>query len=109
MQSPLSLSELNQLIRQTLDRNLSPSYWVVAEIGELRDPVKGHGYLELAEKSGNQLTAKIKANIWSYTFHGIRSRIMATTAQNISHRMKILASVNVQFHEIYGLSLTIKD
>lgn len=109
MQSPLSLSELNQLIRQTLDRNLSPSYWVVAEIGELRDSVKGHGYLELVEKSGNHLTAKIKANIWSYTFQGIRSRFMATTGQNISHGMKILALVNVQFHEIYGLSLTIKD
>jgi len=109
MQNPLSLSELNQLIRQTLDGNLSPSYWLIAEIGELRDSVKGHAYLELVEKSGNQLTAKIKANIWSYTYQGIRSRFLATTGQNIAHGMKILALVNVQFHEVYGLSLTIKD
>lgn len=109
MQSPLSLSELNQLIRQTLDRNLSPSYWIVAEIGELRDSVKGHAYLELVEKSGNHLIAKIKANIWSYTYQGIRSRFRIAAGQSLGNGMKILALVNVQFHEIYGLSLTIKD
>lgn len=109
MQNPLSLSELNQLIRQTLDSNLSPSYWIIAEIGELRDSVKGHAYLELVEKSGNHLTAKIKANIWSYTYQGIRNRFVAATGQALSPGMKILALVNVQFHEIYGLSLTIKD
>ena len=109
MQKPLSLSELNQLIRQTLDRNLAPSYWVIAEIGELRDSVKGHAYLELVEKSGNHLTAKIKANIWSYTYQGIRTRFVSATGQTLSPGMKILALVNVQFHELYGLSATIKD
>ncbi|HLT08557.1 MAG TPA: exodeoxyribonuclease VII large subunit [Cyclobacteriaceae bacterium] len=109
MQNPLSLSELNQLIRQTLDSNLSPNYWIIAEIGELRDSVKGHAYLELVEKSGNYLTAKIKANIWSYTYQGIRHRFMAATGQSLSPGMKILALVNVQFHEIYGLSVVIKD
>lgn len=109
MQNPLSLSQLNQLIRQTLDSNLAPSYWVIAEIGELRDSVKGHAYLELVEKSGNNLIAKIKANIWSYTYQGIRSRFITATGQQINNGMKILALVQVQFHEIYGLSMNIKD
>lgn len=109
MLNPLSLSELNQLIRQTLDRNLSPSYWVIAEIGELRDSLKGHAYLELVEKSGNQLAAKIKANIWSYTYQGIRNRFVSATGEALQPGMKILALVNVQFHELYGLSVTIKD
>src|SRR5690606_16543186 len=109
MLNPLSLSELNQLIRQTLDRNLSPSYWVIAEIGELRDSLKGHAYLELVEKSGNQLAAKIKANIWSYTYQGIRNRLVSATGEALQPGMKILALVNVQFHELYGLSVTIKD
>jgi exodeoxyribonuclease VII large subunit len=109
MQNPLSLSELNQLIRQTLDSNLSPNYWVIAEVGELKDSVKGHAYLELVEKSGNYLIAKIKANIWSYTYQGIKSRFIASTGQNIGNGMKVLALVNVQFHEIYGLSVNVKD
>src|SRR5690606_24904261 len=48
-------------------------------------------------------------NIWSYTYQGIRSRFVNTTGQSLSNGMKILALVNVQFHEIYGLSINIKD
>jgi exodeoxyribonuclease VII large subunit len=109
MQDPISLSELNQLIRQTLDRHLPPNFWVVAEIGEIKDSPKGHAYLELVEKSANQLVAKMKANIWSYTYQGIRTRFIAATGQNISQGMKILALVQVNFHELYGLSITVKD
>lgn len=88
---------------------MPPSFWVVAEIGEIRDSPKGHAYLELVEKSGNQLVAKMKANIWSYTYQGIRNRFMAATGQHISQGMKILALVQVNFHELYGLSITVKD
>src|SRR5690554_2083524 len=109
MDNPISLSELNLLIRQTLDSSLAHSFWVIAEIGEFRDSPKGHAYLELVEKSGNQMKAKMKANIWSYTYQGISSRFLNTTGQNLSQGMKILALVNVQFHEIYGLSINIKD
>ena len=109
MQNPLSLSQLNQLIRQSLDRNLAPSYWVIAEIGELRDSVKGHAYLELVEKSGNNLIAKTRANIWSYSYQSIRSRFVTATGQQLNNGMKILALVQVQFHELYGLSMNIKD
>lgn len=109
MQNPVSLSELNQLIRQTLDSNLPSSFWVIAEIGEIRDSVKGHAYLELVEKSGSQMVAKMKANIWSYTYQGIRSRFASSTGQNLGNGMKILTLVNVQFHEVYGLSVNIKD
>lgn len=109
MQKPLSLSELNQLIRQTLDTNLEPSYWVLAEIGELRDSARGHAYLELVEKSADHLVAKIKANIWSYTYQGLQSRFVSATGQRLRGGMKILALVSVQFHEIYGLSINVKD
>src|SRR5688572_11408048 len=109
MDTPISLSELNLLIRQTLDSSLPPTFWIIAEIGEFRDSPRGHAYLELVEKTGDQLSAKMKANIWSYTYQGIRSRFMNTTGHNLSSGMKILALVNVQFHEIYGLSINIKD
>ncbi|UCS93133.1 exodeoxyribonuclease VII large subunit [Echinicola marina] len=109
MQSPLSLLELNQLIQQSLDANLAPSYWVIAEIGEFRDSPRGHAYLELVEKSNKNILAKIRANIWSYTYRGIASRFNTITGQNLKAGMKILAQVGVQFHEVYGLSVNIKD
>ncbi|MDN3668008.1 exodeoxyribonuclease VII large subunit [Echinicola jeungdonensis] len=109
MQRPLSLFELNQLIQQTLDSHLEPVYWVIAEIGELRGSARGHAYLELVEKNDQQLIAKIRANIWAYTFRGISSRFTSITGQELKAGMKILAQISVQFHEIYGLSLIVKD
>ncbi|MCH7415383.1 exodeoxyribonuclease VII large subunit [Belliella sp. R4-6] len=109
MQQAVSLLELNNIIRDSLENNLSPSYWVVAEIGELKLAPQGHAYLELVEKNGNQVKAKIRANIWQYTFRTVSGKFKTTTGQEIRAGMKILALATVTFHELYGMSLTIKD
>lgn len=109
MQQAISLIALNELIKNTLDTTLSPTYWVIAEIGELRESVKGHAYLDLIEKSETGLLAKIRGNIWSYTYQAIKRKFEAATGTYLKSGMKILALVNVQFHELYGISLVIKD
>lgn len=109
MQQAISLLELNQIIRDSLENNLSPSYWVIAEIGELKLAAAGHAYLELVEKSGNQVKAKIRANIWQYSFRTIAGRFQAMTGKELRAGMKVLALATVTFHELYGISLTIKD
>ncbi|MCC5935804.1 MAG: exodeoxyribonuclease VII large subunit [Lunatimonas sp.] len=109
MQPAISLQKLNAIIKSTLDVHLDPSYWVTAEIGEFRDSVRGHVYLDLVEKEQDQLVAKLRANIWSYTYQGIRKRFEDQTGEKLRSGMKILALVNVQFHKLYGLSLTVKD
>ena len=38
----LSLYELGCFIRQTLSRGLSESYWVQAELSEVREAYNGH-------------------------------------------------------------------
>jgi exodeoxyribonuclease VII large subunit len=109
MQQAISLLALNQLIRETLDVHLEASYWVVAEIGELKQAGQGHAYLDLVEKQGNLIAAKMRANIWAYSFRSISGRFQATTGQSLRAGMKILAQVTVTFHELYGISLNIKD
>ncbi len=109
MQQAISLLELNHIIRDTLENQMSPNYWVVAEIGEMKTAAQGHAYLELVEKSGHQVKAKIRANIWQYSFRTISGRFLATTGQPLKAGMKILALATVTFHELYGLSLNIKD
>ncbi|MEX2513235.1 MAG: exodeoxyribonuclease VII large subunit [Cyclobacteriaceae bacterium] len=108
-QQAITLLTLNELIRKTLDENLSPSYWVMAEIGEFRDSVKGHAYLDLIEKTDETIRAKMRANIWSYTYQSIKRKFESVTGEKIRSGMMVLALVNVQFHELYGLSLIIKD
>lgn len=109
MQQAISLLALNQLIRETLEVHLESSYWVVAEIGELKQAGQGHAYLDLVEKLGNQIAAKMRANIWAYSYRTIAGRFQAVTGQSLRAGMKILAQVTVTFHELYGISLNVKD
>jgi len=107
--SHLSLFELNQLVKQTLDANLSPSYWVVAEISELRTNQKGHCYLELVEKEDDRIVAKSRATIWAYTYRNLSVWFEGMTGKSLQPGLKILCNLSVQFHEMYGLSYNIKD
>src|SRR5690606_2382224 len=103
----ISLLELNLQIKQSLSSQLSPSYWVVAEISELRMAAKGHCYLELVEKEGNHLQAKLKATIWATAYRNISGWFQSVTGENLKPGMKILANIRIEFHELFGLSANI--
>jgi len=105
----LSLVELNKLIQKTLKTHMEPSYWVIAEISELRLNQKGHCYLELIENQENAVVAKVKATIWSYTYRNLSTWFQGITGQPLAEGMKILANVKISFHELYGFSLNIQD
>ncbi|WP_421986152.1 exodeoxyribonuclease VII large subunit [Roseivirga sp.] len=105
----MSLFELTNLIKQTLDTSLAPSYWVIAEISELRLNQKGHCYLELVEKEGNYIQAKLRANIWSYTYRTISEQFLSSTGSELKSGIKVLLNVSVSFHEVYGMSVTVNN
>jgi len=107
----ISLTDLNLLIKDTLNTQLEPSYWVVAEIGELREARNGHCYLEFVEKDkeSNQLLSKSRATIWSYSYRSISAWFQSITGEPLKAGMTVLANVQIQFHEVYGLSLNVKD
>ncbi len=107
--SHISLFEFTQVVKKTLEKNLDPTYWVVAEIGELRIHPKGHCYLELIEKQGEKIVARMKATIWSYTFQNLNVWFEKITGTSLKSGMKILVNGEIQFHESYGLSLNIRD
>ena len=105
----LSLYELNKTIGEVLAKNLEPSYWVVAEIGQMQTNQKGHCYLELVEKEDNQIKAKTRATIWSYTYRNLGTWFQGITGQSLKSGMKILFNATIQYHEVYGFSLNIRD
>lgn len=105
----LLLSEVNTHIKKTLEKELQPSYWIIAEISELRLNPRGHCYLELVEKNNDQIIAKMKATIWSYTYSNLSIWFEKMTGQPLKGGMKILFNASVQFHEVFGLSLNVKD
>lgn len=57
---PLSLLELNSLVRRSITSCLPDEYWVQAELSDVRVNYSGHCYLEFVQKdaTGNALLAK---------------------------------------------------
>lgn len=65
--------------------------------------------MEVVEKEGNYVTAKVRANIWAYTYRNLSGWFEAITHSPLQPGIKILFKAAVNFHEVYGFSLTIKD
>ncbi len=104
-----TLSEFNEIIKKVLKDNLAPSYWIVAEIGEMSVNQKGHCYLELVEKKDNYIVAKNRATIWAYTFTKLNDWFADRTGVPLQNGMKVLVNATLQYHEVFGLSINIKD
>ena len=107
----LTLTELNLKIQHTLKQSLNIPIWVRAEISELRENMNGHCYLELIEKDAltDQINARLKATIWASTYRMLKPYFMQNAGKPLQSGMKVLVSGTVDFHELYGLSFTIRD
>lgn len=107
--SPLSISQLTEQIRITLENELEPVYWVVGELADFRQAPQGHVYFELVEKQGNQVLAKIRSNLWQFTYRSVAAKFESVTGTSLKNGMKVLAQVAVNYHPLYGLSVNVKD
>ena len=108
-----TLSELCAIIGEALDDSLAPSYWVKAEISSLSEK-GGHLYLELVESSGStpkhayaNVAAKMRATCWSGTKEMLMAYFESETGQRLQAGMSVLVEAEVQWHPVYGLSLSI--
>ncbi len=106
-----TLLELQRQIRQTLEERFDDTYWVVAEISELKVNPRGHCYLELIEKTPGegQTVARARANIWASVFRVLRPYFETTTGRPLTAGMKVMFNVEVTYHEVYGMSFNIRD
>ena len=111
MKQSLTLSELTNSIRNKLQDAFPDTIWVMAEISEFKENRTGHCYLELIEKDeqSDEIKARIRATIWSYSWRMLRSYFETTTGQPFHQGIKVLVQASVEFHPSYGLSLNIKD
>lgn len=107
----LSLYELGRLIRQALREGLPDAYWIQAELSEVREAYNGHCYVELVQKAerGNALLAKARGTIWANVYKMLKPYFEHTTGQAFTAGIKVLLQVSVEYHEQYGLSLTVHD
>lgn len=106
----LTLYELNHFVRQVLEVNLNESYWLRAELSEVKEN-RGHCYVEFVQKAerNNSIIAKARGQIWANKWAFIRPYFENTTGQRLSAGMEVLVEVEINFHEAYGYSLNIID
>jgi exodeoxyribonuclease VII large subunit len=107
----LSLYELNALVRRSIERSLPDEFWVQAELSDVRTNSTGHCYLEFVQKDprSNNLIAKARGTIWSNVFRLLKPYFEEATGQAFVSGIKVLVQVTVNFHELYGFSLTVQD
>lgn len=107
----LTLSELQGQVKGSLEDTFSEPIWVKAEISEMTINRSGHCYLDLVEteRGTDTVIARCRATIWSYTFRMLRPYFETTTGQTFSEGLKVLLQAKVEYHEVYGFSLNIRD
>ncbi len=110
-EQPLSLYELNAMVRSRLASSLPDTYWIQAELSDVHPHYSGHCYLEFVQKEprGNKLVAKARGTIWKNVYALLKPHFEAETGQALAAGMQVLVRVSVDFHELYGYSLSVLD
>lgn len=108
---PITLYELNNLVRGALENTFRTTYWLAAELSEVRVAANGHCYVEFVEKSphSNALVAKARGNIWRNTYALVAREFEKKTGQRLAPGLKVLVEVQISFHELYGYALNVTD
>lgn len=111
MQKYLTLTELQSMVKTTLNEVFALPLWVSAEIAELKVNYSGHCYMELVEKGGENGVplSQARAVIWRTAYSKVAGYFEAETGQRLAAGIRILARVTVTYHELYGFSLNISD
>lgn len=109
MGDALSLLELNSLVRKSLETCLPSTYWISAELSDVRSNSTGHCYLEFIQKNeqNNTLIAKARGMIWANLFNMLKPYFEEATGESFRSGLKVLVEVEVKFHELYGYSLVV--
>lgn len=107
----ISLHELNGLVQKALQITMPDTFWVRAEISELRVAVNGHCYMELVEhdEQSGTITAKARANCWRNTYAFLRPKFEKESGQRLEAGIRVLVEVQVSFHPQYGYALVVTD
>ena len=110
-ESALSLLDLNTLVRKSIETCLPDTYWIQAELSDVRSNASGHCYLEFVQKDefSGALLAKARGMIWNSMFNLLKPYFEETTGETFRSGLKVLVEVTVSFHELYGYSLTVQN
>ena len=105
----LSLSELNLLVKETVELTMPQSFWVRAELAGIND-ARGHCYMELVEMGIDRTpVAQARACCWRQTWLRLAPKFLRATGEEMRRGMKVMLQVRADFHVAYGFSWIVTD
>ena len=105
----VGLWELQCSLKKGMESLFPNRIWVKAEVSAVKARSGGHCYMELSQSEDGRLVAKASAIIWSSKYRFIAPYFESVTGSPIREGMVILVEVQVNYSELYGLSLIIND
>jgi exodeoxyribonuclease VII large subunit len=105
----IDLFELQRRLKQGVESLFPNRIWVKAEVSAIKARSGGHCYMELSQSNERGLVAKSSAIIWSSKYRLIAPYFESVTGSPLQEGLVILVQVQVNFSELYGMSLIIDD
>lgn len=110
--NPIRLSQLTAGISEALQQAFTDSrFWVIADItNHSYKAEKNYHNFDMVEKESGSanLLAKVAAKAWGVGARQI-SAFEAQTGQRFTNNIQVLALVAVEYHPVYGLTLSLLD
>ena len=105
----IDLFELQHMLKQGVESLFPNRIWVRAEVSAIKARSGGHCYMELSQSDQKGLIAKSSAIIWSSKYRFIAPYFESVTGSPLQEGLVILVQVQVNYSELYGMSLIIDD
>lgn len=105
----IDLLELQTRLKQGVECLFPSRLWIKAEISAIKVRSGGHCYMELSQSDSKGLTAKAGAIIWSSRYRFIAPYFESVTGTSLQEGMTVLVEVQVNYSQLYGMSLIIND
>lgn len=105
----IDLLELQNRLKQGIELLFPSRIWIKAEISAVKARSGGHCYMELSQSDSKGLTAKASAIIWSSRYRVIAPYFESVTGSPLQEGMTVLVEVQVNYSQLYGMSLIIND
>ncbi len=105
----IDLFELQSRLKKGVELLFPKRIWIKAEVSAVKARNGGHCYLELSQSGDKGLEAKVNAIIWSSRYRFIAPYFESVTGSVLQEGMVVLVQVQVNYSELYGMSLIIDD
>ena len=105
----IDLFELQNRLKKGIELLFPKRIWIKAEVSAVKARNGGHCYLELSQSGEKGLEAKVNAIIWASKYRFIAPYFESVTGSSLQEGMVVLVQVQVNYSELYGMSLIIDD